>query len=119
MAWPRNERKQDKAKCLDLWKRNGLAAMAETIAADVRVKRGTQKWQEGYIEAPLVYLRGKRWEDGVEPEAPKAAAITVAGESIEAYNDRMARAAEADKGRAVAPPKDLLALARAAVKVAA
>ena len=42
---------------------------ADEILADVRVKRGTQKWQGGFVEAPLVYLRGKRWEDGVEPEA--------------------------------------------------
>jgi uncharacterized protein YdaU (DUF1376 family) len=74
LAWPKNERKQDKAKCLDHWKRNDLGSIADRIAADVRVKRGTQKWQEGFVEAPLVYLRGKRWEDGVEPEGPKAVA---------------------------------------------
>lgn len=68
LAWPKSERKQDKAKCLDHWKRHGLDVHAETILADVRTKRGTTKWQEGYIEAPLVYLRGKRWEDGVEPD---------------------------------------------------
>ena len=69
LAWPKNERKQDKAKCLDHWKRHELTATAEAILADVRVKRGTQKWQDGFIEAPLVYLRGKRWEDGVTPES--------------------------------------------------
>lgn len=72
LAWPKGERKQDKAKCLDHWKRNHLAALAETILADVRLKRGTRKWSEGFIEAPLVYLRGKRWEDGVEPDAGPA-----------------------------------------------
>lgn len=66
-AWPKNERKQDKAKCADHWKRNLLDATADAILADVRVKRGTQKWSEGYIEAPLVYLRGRRWMDGVTP----------------------------------------------------
>jgi len=66
-AWPKNERKQDKGKCLDHWKRNELDAVADAILADVRTKRGTQKWAEGYVEAPLVYLRGKRWEDGVTP----------------------------------------------------
>lgn len=73
-AWPAGERKQDKAKCLDHWRRNQLDASADTILADVRTKRGTQKWQEGYIEAPLVYLRGKRWEDGVVPAASAAEA---------------------------------------------
>ena len=62
LAWPKSERKQDKAKCLDHWKRNGLEAITDVIVADVRVKRGTRKWQDGYDEAPLVYLRGKRWK---------------------------------------------------------
>lgn len=79
-AWPKGERKQDKAKCLDHWKRNNLTAIGALILADVRVKRGTVKWAEGFIEAPLVYLRGKRWEDGVVPDAPGAhqPAVTVA-----------------------------------------
>lgn len=67
LAWPKNERKQDKAKCLEHWKRHGLDALADVIEADVRTKRGTTKWGDGFIEAPLVYLRGKRWEDGVTP----------------------------------------------------
>lgn len=74
LAWPKGERKQDKAKCLEHWKRNLLHLKADAILADVRVKRATQKWSEGFVEAPLVYLRGKRWEDGVEPEAPRLAA---------------------------------------------
>lgn len=71
LAWPKTERKHDKAKCLDHWKRHNLDAVADVILADVRTKRGTQKWAEGYIEAPLVYLRGKRWEDGVTPNEGK------------------------------------------------
>lgn len=72
-AWPANERKQDKAKCLDHWRRNGLDDQAQAILADVRTKRATEKWAAGYIEAPLVYLRGRRWEDGVMPasQAPQ------------------------------------------------
>jgi hypothetical protein len=69
LAWPKNERKQDKAKCLDHWKRNGLDETGDAILADVRTKRGTKKWQDGFIEAPLVYLRGRRWADGVVPDA--------------------------------------------------
>lgn len=71
-AWPAGERKQDKAKCLQYWKRSELDDMADTILADVLAKRGTHKWAEGFIEAPLVYLRGKRWEDG-GAEGPQAA----------------------------------------------
>jgi uncharacterized protein YdaU (DUF1376 family) len=68
-AWPKSERKQDKAKCLSHWKLHGFDAALEQILADIRVKRGTEKWAGGYIEAPLVYLRGRRWEDGVTPNA--------------------------------------------------
>jgi hypothetical protein len=67
-AWPKGERKQDKAKCHEHWKRNELDQQADAILGDVRTKRGTVKWQEGFIETPLVYLRGKRWLDGVEPD---------------------------------------------------
>lgn len=74
-AWPRNERKQDKAKCVDHWKRNGFDAIADAILADVATKRKTQKWAEGFIEAPLVYLRGKRWEDGVQAAPASQAGI--------------------------------------------
>lgn len=87
-AWPKSERKQDKAKCADHWKRNGLDAEADQILADIATKAKTTKWQEGFIEAPLVYLRGKRWEDGVTPDGgrpglqadnrPDAAAVTKA-----------------------------------------
>lgn len=70
-AWPKSERKQDKAKCADHWKRNGLDAQADAILADIATKAKTTKWQEGFIEAPLVYLRGKRWEDGVTPDGGK------------------------------------------------
>lgn len=66
-TWPANERKQDKVKCAKKWKASGLDALADTILADIAVKRQTQKWQDGYVEAPLVYLNGKRWEDGVLP----------------------------------------------------
>jgi len=71
LAWPKSERKQDKAKCIAFWKLHGLDQTADAILADVRTKRGTTKWQEGFIEAPLVYLRGRRWEDEVTPDDGK------------------------------------------------
>jgi len=67
LKWPKNERKQDKAKCLDHWGLRDLDQVADVILADVHTKRGTEKWQGGHIEAPLTYLRGKRWEDDVTP----------------------------------------------------
>jgi len=68
-AWPNNERKQDKKACLARWVRDGLDELADTILADVRTKRGTRKWQDGFIEAPLVYLNNRRWEDGSDEGA--------------------------------------------------
>lgn len=64
-TWPRGDRKQDKVKCAEKWRRCNLDAMADAILADIEVKRGTDKWRDGFVEAPLVYLNGKRWEDGV------------------------------------------------------
>lgn len=78
-AWPKSERKQDKAKCFAKWKRDNLDLLADTILADIALKRKTQKWQADagkYIEAPLVYLNGKRWEDGVEPQEQGQGAIS-------------------------------------------
>ena len=43
-----------------------LLGAADAILADVRAKRDTRKWQEGFIEAPLVYLNNRRWEDGTD-----------------------------------------------------
>lgn len=77
-TWPKSERKQDKGKCAEKWKAQGFDDLAEKIMADIAVKKTTQKWQGGYIEAPEVYLNNKRWEDGVTPDTPGAVA-TVPG----------------------------------------
>ena len=68
-AWPSGERKQDKVKCAQKWKRSELDRVADHILQDVATKRQTEKWRGGFIEAPLVYLNGKRWEDGVTANA--------------------------------------------------
>lgn len=63
-CWPKNERKQDKAKCLDKWRRFELSAEKASILADVEAKKLTRKWLEGFVEMPLTYLNNKRWQDG-------------------------------------------------------
>ena len=68
-CWPKNDRKQDKAKCSEKWKREGLDTVAEAIVADVTAKKHSQKWRDGFIEAPMVYLNNRRWEDGAAGEA--------------------------------------------------
>ena len=65
-CWPKNDRKQDKAKCAAKWSKDGLDAMAEKIVADVEAKKATAKWRDGFIEAPIVYLNNRRWEDGAD-----------------------------------------------------
>lgn len=63
-CWPKNDRKQDRAKCAAKWSKDGLDALAKKIVADVEAKKATAKWRDGYVEAPLVYLNNRRWEDG-------------------------------------------------------
>lgn len=83
-AWPKGERKQDKAACLRHWKLHSLAEASAAILADVRLKRGSQKWLDGFMEAPLKYLKGKRWEDGSNEEAEDLKDWTESRAGIEA-----------------------------------
>jgi hypothetical protein len=66
-AWPKSERKQDKAKCAEKFKAAGLSEVLPAILADIAIKKQTEKWRAGFIEAPEVYLNNRRWEDGVTP----------------------------------------------------
>lgn len=70
-AWPKGDRKQDKAKCFDKWGKGNFDAIADVILADIEAKKQTQKWRDGYVEAPVVYLNNRRWEDGGEAQAGK------------------------------------------------
>lgn len=65
-TWPKSDRKQDKAKCQEKWVALGADEIADKVIADVEFKKLTRKWQDDdgkYIEAPLVYLNNRRWED--------------------------------------------------------
>jgi hypothetical protein len=61
-AWPANDRKQAKGKCLDLWRKNKLDAVAGEILAHVEVMKNSEGWRNGYVPAPKVYLNDRRWE---------------------------------------------------------
>lgn len=66
-TWPKSDRKQDKAKCQEKWGDLKLDDIADKVLADVEIKKQSRKWQDEdgkFIEAPLVYLNNKRWEDG-------------------------------------------------------
>lgn len=72
-AWPTSARKQDRKKCLAKWQRCRWDAEADAIVAHVEAMKGTKQWLDGYEPAPLTYLNGERWRDGV-PVAGGAAA---------------------------------------------
>lgn len=36
----------------------------------MKAKKLSQKWREGFVEAPIVYLNNRRWEDGAGTTAP-------------------------------------------------
>jgi len=122
-AWPKSERKHDKAKCLAHWRLHSLDAVGPAILADMAVKRATTKWSDGFIEAPLVYLRGKRWEDGVEPdpEAARGASPTVPqspGSVAAAATREAEERAHAEQVAAVTPERRAAIIARLADSMA-
>lgn len=62
-AWPKSNRKVDKAKCLKLWGKQGLDSIADVIIAHVEAMKSSVPWTTGFDPAPLTYLNGKRWLD--------------------------------------------------------
>lgn len=73
-AWPKSPRKGGKAECERVWRQKSLEAQAAAILAHVTTLARSDGWtkQGGeYVPAPVVYLRGKRW-DGAELDGIKA-----------------------------------------------
>jgi hypothetical protein len=67
-VWPKSARKGGRAECAEVWAKSGLDAVADAIVAHVTAMSKTSAWtkQAGeFIPAPVVYLRGRRW-DGAE-----------------------------------------------------
>ena len=66
-AWPKSSRKGGKPECLKVWLTKRLEESAAEILAHVELmKRGKQWADDQFIPAPVVYLRGAKW-DGAEP----------------------------------------------------
>jgi hypothetical protein len=64
-AWPKTVRKGGKAECERVWRQHRLEAMADTIVEHVRAMTKTEGWAKqggDFVPAPVVYLRGKRWD---------------------------------------------------------
>ena len=69
--WPKSTRKGGKPECLKVWQSKGFDSKAELILTHVKAMSDTPNWrkEEGaFIPAPVVYLRGERW-DGAEVES--------------------------------------------------
>lgn len=66
-VWP-EQRKRDKKKARDVWKRKKLDRMADTIIPDVQKRQAEDnQWLRGFVPMPTTYLNGDRWEDVIEP----------------------------------------------------
>lgn len=64
-SWPKTDRKQDKKKCSEAWKKKRLSSSKAEIIAHVEASKQTRKWRDGYEPSPLTYLNGERWRDGM------------------------------------------------------
>ena len=62
-AYPKKVKRKDAEK---IWREKKLEAKAETIIADVHRRPSSERWRNGYIPDPPVYLRGERWDDAFE-----------------------------------------------------
>jgi hypothetical protein len=64
-SWPASPRKQDRKKCAAKWGRSKLGQSVDEIVQHVEAMKGTRQWLDGFEPAPLTYLNGERWCDGV------------------------------------------------------
>lgn len=72
-TWPSGDRKQAKGKCLEVWKKARLEAVAAPVLAHVDRLKNSASWTKNggeFIPAPLVYLNKRSWE-GAEADAPQ------------------------------------------------
>lgn len=64
-VWPRSNRKVDRFKCFEVWRRDGLEAKAAVITDHVGLMKLSRQWRDGYEPAPLKYLKNRRYQDPV------------------------------------------------------
>ncbi len=64
-AYPKCERKTDKAKCLKFWQAHGLDSQWESISKGLELWRVSESWQKEsgeFIPMPYTWLNNARWE---------------------------------------------------------
>ena len=70
-AWPKSPRKGGRAECLRVWQAKGIEPQADVVIRHVKALASTEGWTKAggeYVPAPVVYLRGARW-DGADVSA--------------------------------------------------
>jgi uncharacterized protein YdaU (DUF1376 family) len=72
-SWPSSPRKQDRKKCAAKWVRSKFVRCVDEIVQHVEAMKGTRQWRDGFEPAPLTYLNGERWRDGVPADRANGA----------------------------------------------
>jgi hypothetical protein len=68
-AWPKSPRKVARKTCALKWQRLKLSSQAQDILRHVEAMKQTKQWTTGYEPAPITYLNGERWRDGLPEDA--------------------------------------------------
>lgn len=64
--WTAYPKKEDKKKCLEIWKRKKYETELKKILDFILKAKETDRWKKGYIKLPLTFLRGECWNDDLE-----------------------------------------------------
>lgn len=78
-AWPANDRKVAKQKCLDRWAKLGCAADWQRIVAHVEHMKKQQAWQKdegSFVPMVFTYLTQERWAEWYPPVVTRPAGPT-------------------------------------------
>lgn len=81
-AWPKNDRKEAKGKCLEAWRKAKAEAVADAVVAHVERMKASPAWTKDngqFVPAPLVYLNQRRWEGAEAGDAPSDLPPLLAG----------------------------------------
>lgn len=77
-AWPANDRKVAKQKCLDKWVTMGCAPQWVHIIKHVEHMKRSDAWQRGFVPQPVTYLNQERWSEWIAPPERQVQAPVVA-----------------------------------------
>ena len=70
-AWPKNDKKSGKGKCLEAWRKAKAEAVTDTVLAHVERMKASPSWTKDagqFIPMPITYVNQRRWE-GAEDTA--------------------------------------------------